>query len=158
MIEETAQVEARVYRKTATIRASQWFKMGDHPAVILKEGIAWVETLEGGYIVTPGDWIATGVKGEHWPIQPDVFAASYEPVENTRLSHTADPAPFQIALRRALVAAGNILCELEAHCENTGEDLELEDQAVVFGAKQDLEFARTVLDTALSTLSQEQQP
>lgn len=74
-----------VYRKTATIKATQWFKMGDHPAVILKsapnryadEGVPWVDTLEGGHVVTPGDWIATGVQGEHWPIKPDVFAATY---------------------------------------------------------------------------------
>lgn len=41
----------------------------------------WIDTLEGGHIVCPGDWIATGVKGEHWPIKPDVFAATYEPAE-----------------------------------------------------------------------------
>lgn len=80
----------REYRKTATIRAVQWFKMGDHPAVILKsapnryadEGVPWCPTLEGGHVVTPGDWIATGVQGEHWPIKPDVFAATYAPVSD----------------------------------------------------------------------------
>lgn len=74
------------YRKIATIRAVQWWQMGDHPAVVLKsdplryadEGIPWIETLEGGHVVTPGDWIATGVNGEHWPIKPDVFAKTYE--------------------------------------------------------------------------------
>ncbi len=40
----------------------------------------WIDTLEGGHIVCPADWIATGVQGEHWPIKPDIFAATYEPV------------------------------------------------------------------------------
>jgi hypothetical protein len=41
----------------------------------------WIETLEGGHIVCPGDWIITGVKGEHYPCKPDIFAATYEAVE-----------------------------------------------------------------------------
>ena len=39
----------------------------------------WIDTLEGGHIVCPGDWIITGVKGEHYPCKPDVFEATYEP-------------------------------------------------------------------------------
>lgn len=41
----------------------------------------WIDTLEGGHIVCPGDYVITGVKGEHYPCKPDVFAATYEPVE-----------------------------------------------------------------------------
>jgi hypothetical protein len=41
----------------------------------------WVDTLEGGHIVCPGDWIITGIKGEHYPCKPDIFAATYEPLE-----------------------------------------------------------------------------
>jgi hypothetical protein len=41
----------------------------------------WIDTLEGGHIVCPGDWIITGVKGEHYPCKPDIFAATYEAVE-----------------------------------------------------------------------------
>jgi hypothetical protein len=39
----------------------------------------WIDTLEGGHNVCPGDWIITGVKGEHYPCKPDIFAATYEP-------------------------------------------------------------------------------
>jgi hypothetical protein len=39
----------------------------------------WIDTLEGGHIVCPGDWIITGVKGEHYPCKPDIFQATYEP-------------------------------------------------------------------------------
>lgn len=74
-------------KKPVVIEAVQWFKEGDHPAVIRKtannrygdEGIPWVPTLEGGHIVTPGDWIITGVKGEHYPCKPEIFAMTYEP-------------------------------------------------------------------------------
>lgn len=38
----------------------------------------WIDTLEGGHIVCPGDWIITGVKGERYPCKPDIFAATYE--------------------------------------------------------------------------------
>ena len=42
----------------------------------------WIDTLEGGHVVCPGDWIITGTKGEHYPCKPDIFAATYEPVES----------------------------------------------------------------------------
>lgn len=40
----------------------------------------WMDTLEGGHIVCPGDWIITGVNGEKYPCKPDVFEKSYEEV------------------------------------------------------------------------------
>jgi hypothetical protein len=39
----------------------------------------WIDTLEGGHIVCPGDYIITGVKGEHYPCKPDIFELTYEP-------------------------------------------------------------------------------
>ena len=41
----------------------------------------WIDTLEGGYIVCPGDWIITGVNGENYPCKPDIFEATYEVAE-----------------------------------------------------------------------------
>jgi hypothetical protein len=40
----------------------------------------WIDTMEGGHIVCPGDWIITGVKGEMYPCKPEIFAATYDPV------------------------------------------------------------------------------
>lgn len=40
-----------------------------------------VHTLEGPLLVSPGDWIVTGVQGEKYLVKPDIFAATYEPVE-----------------------------------------------------------------------------
>lgn len=33
-------------------------------------------------MASPGDWIIRDVKGECYPCKPDVFAATYEPVED----------------------------------------------------------------------------
>lgn len=41
----------------------------------------WIDTLEGGHVVCPGDWIIKGVAGEFYPCKPDIFAATYEPVD-----------------------------------------------------------------------------
>lgn len=38
---------------------------------------ATIKTLEGKYIVCPGDWIITGVK---YPCKPDIFEQTYEKV------------------------------------------------------------------------------
>jgi len=39
-----------------------------------------IKTLEGVMIVSIGDWIIKGVKGEFYPCKPDIFEATYEPV------------------------------------------------------------------------------
>lgn len=44
-----------------------------------------VRTLEDGsdaqveHIASPGDWIVKGIKGEYYPVKPDIFDATYEP-------------------------------------------------------------------------------
>lgn len=43
-------------------------------------GLVFIETLEGRMKVSDGDWIITGVMGEHYPCKPAVFDATYEPV------------------------------------------------------------------------------
>lgn len=37
----------------------------------------WIDTLEAGHNVCPGDWIITGVKGERYPCKPDIFDMTY---------------------------------------------------------------------------------
>ena len=41
-----------------------------------------IETLEGTMHASVGDWIITGVNGEKYPCKPDIFAKTYEPVED----------------------------------------------------------------------------
>lgn len=91
----------KIYRKTATIKAEQF----DPESGIIPQGVSereyehttsgmisamvdelntgkpshnWhVKTLEGYLKINPGDWIATGVNGEHLAIADDVFKKTY---------------------------------------------------------------------------------
>ncbi len=104
-----ARVAAGRYRKRPVeVEAHQWWRNGDHPddgpadfegkvvryfrhpAVPGGTGCycgrtfhvhGWIDTAEGGHVVCPGDWIITGVAGERYPCKPDIFDATYEPVE-----------------------------------------------------------------------------
>ena len=40
-----------------------------------------VKTLEGEHFASPGDWIIRGVKGELYPCKPEIFAMTYDPVD-----------------------------------------------------------------------------
>lgn len=91
----------KIYRKTANIKAEQF----DPENGVIPEGVFdkkydyttsymilemmenistgtpvhnwYIKTLEGELKVNPGDWIATGINGEHWPIADDVFKKTY---------------------------------------------------------------------------------
>ena len=81
-------------KKSVVVEAFQWrgFGKGEQdsdiqmpcPANLIPEvkrwGDGWIDTLEGGHVVTPGDWIITGVKGEKYPCKPDIFEMTYEEV------------------------------------------------------------------------------
>jgi len=97
-------------KKPVVIEATQWRMNGDHPEDSVIDGLGegavvryyrvpgakggkcakcsaplprhgWIDTLEGGHIVCPNDWIITGVQGEHYPCKPDIFEATYENAE-----------------------------------------------------------------------------
>lgn len=84
-------------KKPVVIEATQWFKLGDHNVITAYDQLApdhyrcetcnnpfythgKCPTLEGEHIVCPGDWIITGIKGEHYPCKPDIFEKTYERV------------------------------------------------------------------------------
>lgn len=95
-------------KKPVEVEANQWWRNGDHPddGPAEREGEVvryfrhpdipggqrcskcdlpmddhgWIDTLEDGHNVCPGDWVITGVQGERYPCKPDIFAATYEPV------------------------------------------------------------------------------
>ncbi|MCI7403964.1 MAG: PGDYG domain-containing protein [Pyramidobacter sp.] len=87
-------------KRPVTVEAVQWFKHGDVNIDIVRhvklagseegktcprcgytlEDHGFVDTLEGGHVVCPGDYIITGVNGEHYPCKPDIFAKTYEEV------------------------------------------------------------------------------
>ncbi len=81
-------------KKPVVVKASRWFKDGDHPEVDRYYPVrkcsacnetpfyhGWVDARYGGHIVCPGDWIIKGVAGEFYPCKPDIFEQTYEKVE-----------------------------------------------------------------------------
>ena len=82
---------ARFRKKPIEVEAVQWhgFAYGPHDLGIASldppgegYGRGWIDTLESGHLVRPGDWIITGIRGERYPCNPEIFAATYEPVED----------------------------------------------------------------------------
>ena len=77
------------YRKRPVeIEAVQWFKPGDEMSIgapvlsmTCRQGAPYIPTLEGDMLLTPGDWIIRGVRGEYYPCKPEIFAETYEAVE-----------------------------------------------------------------------------
>lgn len=50
-------------------------------ALIDGERCICIPTLEGTMTARPGDWVIRGVAGEFYPCKPDIFEATYKPVE-----------------------------------------------------------------------------
>lgn len=73
-------VEPYIHRKSSGVNSE---RLCEHCAVALAEH-GWIDTLEGGHIVCPGDYVITGVVGEKYPCKPAVFEKSYDPVEDVR--------------------------------------------------------------------------
>lgn len=73
----------RYVKKPVVVEAVQWFRHGDHAAVIADgdDGAGYIETLEGRLRVEPGDWVITGIAGENYPCKPDIFAQLYVPAD-----------------------------------------------------------------------------
>jgi hypothetical protein len=85
-------IEARQWDGTAAGATPiiDWILTGEHSARYHDETddvpgarteIA-INTLEGTITASPGDWIIRGVQGEFYPCKPDIFAATYELVED----------------------------------------------------------------------------
>mgnify|MGYP001858925356 FL=1 len=78
------------YRKIALIEAEQ-FDGTDEMAnkynmlweLDLREDmlIPYLPTREGNMFIKKGDWIATGIDGEQWAIDKDIFERTYERVD-----------------------------------------------------------------------------
>lgn len=58
-----------------------------------------IKTPEGLMRAAPGDWIIKGVSGEFYPCKPDIFAATYEAVED------AEDRTSGLSFSEALTAA-----------------------------------------------------
>ena len=45
-------------------------------------GGIYITTLEGDHLVSLGDFVIKGIKGEFYPCKPDIFKTTYEEVAN----------------------------------------------------------------------------
>ena len=86
---------SRFRKKPVVINAEQFFPdQKPWPEGVVADpaphvgGSWWIATLEGGHVVSAGDWIITGVKGERYPCKPDIFEMTYEAVTNDRAGGT----------------------------------------------------------------------
>lgn len=83
-------MSARYRKRPIVIEAIQYdgsfpldFLQGDEGVRVTSSGAPAIEieTLEGVMRAELGDWIIRGVKGELYPCKPDIFEATYEPVQ-----------------------------------------------------------------------------
>lgn len=79
-------IEAMLHDGTIETARSicEWAKLSQ-TKVLMAQGdrTLVIPTLEGQMRADPGDWIIRGVKGEYYPCKPDIFEATYEPVEQS---------------------------------------------------------------------------
>lgn len=76
------------YRKTATIKAEQFDGSEEMMNKYHLTERVWssgiheysIKTKEGLMELWIGDWISTGVEGEHWAIADEIFKKTYEEV------------------------------------------------------------------------------
>lgn len=79
---------AKYVRKPVVIDAVQWTGeniqeildfAGKAVLTIMKKNQPFqIQTLEGKYTVSVGDWVIRGVKGEYYPCKPDIFKLTYK--------------------------------------------------------------------------------
>lgn len=82
---------AKFRKKPVVIDAIQWYpgmeidEVDESAACQDAHGIrcdqAWVKTLEGGHVISFGDWLITGDMGEKYPCQDAIFKLTYDPVD-----------------------------------------------------------------------------
>ena len=70
--------------KSRIFEAKQWFKKGDHSAVIEEPGVDGdfrIQTAVGFLKVVSGNWILSYENGQHSICHADFFTKHYEPIE-----------------------------------------------------------------------------
>lgn len=73
-------IEARQFNGKNSMELMAWTGATELEDDFLGEYME-IKTLEGTMRADKGDWIIKGVKGEFYPCKPDIFAATYDPVQ-----------------------------------------------------------------------------
>jgi hypothetical protein len=76
-------IEAALFTKENQGYIAQWCRSSRNGGVKGRNGQRYIDidTLEGTMTANIGDYIIKGVKGEFYPCKPDIFKATYEPVD-----------------------------------------------------------------------------
>ena len=76
-------VEDNIFDKVPLPNGIRITSSSSHPpSRTLSSYTVRIDTLEGEtYLVSEGDWIIKGVRGEFYPCKPDIFEQTYEKVE-----------------------------------------------------------------------------
>lgn len=112
--------EAQRFRKLPVeIEVSEPLTLENAPAIAawvgadaeVRPGGLLIATLEGAHHASWGDRIVRGVRGEHYPVKPDIFAETYEPVrvaagagDPQEVQHAALPDTFVERVYRTVQA------------------------------------------------------
>jgi hypothetical protein len=78
------EIEAYRFDNRITNQPPSWVLQAKADGVVrveIKPLAMFIQTLEGEMRADEGDWIIQGIKGEIYPCKPDIFEATYEPVE-----------------------------------------------------------------------------
>lgn len=67
------------FRKKPVVIEAEVYRPGLEDG--FENGRPYIETLEGRHYISSGDYVVTGIRGERYPVKPDIFEATYEPVE-----------------------------------------------------------------------------
>ena len=113
-------------KKPVTIEAIQ-FKEENIPTIkdwlgenLLAEArysspIHWIyriKTLEGNMLVTEGDYIIRGVKGEFYPCKPDIFYATYDGPTRVLWNHTTGEYDQEYLKQQESIDAGQFVMKI----------------------------------------------
>lgn len=104
----------------------------------------WIDTVQGGHVVCPGDWIITELDGKgYYPCKPEVFAQTYDEAGTPAPPSTINGALFDFAgyltTRKPSFPVGSdanaahVIEHMKAWAAERGHNL---DEADVYGWKQ----------------------
>ena len=68
------------YDTNSPLALARWIESEGQKAAAYS-GNLHIHTLEGVMSANSGDYVIRGVQGEFYPCKPDIFEATYEPVE-----------------------------------------------------------------------------
>jgi bifunctional ADP-heptose synthase (sugar kinase/adenylyltransferase) len=81
---------SNLYRKKPVVIEAEQYRAASDSLPFVEQDVLqydedkhcqYIQTLEGNMLVSDGDWVIKGVKGEFYPCKPDIFAATYESVD-----------------------------------------------------------------------------